>query len=79
MSLDMLVEIRISNCYEFCLLFSKGFLSKELESFSAKEKQLSKKDKILNCHFTEKLTITKRGLNRRRKNEKNACPQLFYF
>ena len=39
----------------------------QLKSFSSKQKQSFTKDKILNCHFIEKLAITKIGLNGRKE------------
>ena len=43
------------------------------------EKQLLTKDKILNCHFTEKLLIRKMGVNTRRKKGKKCLSKSINF
>ena len=61
-------------------ILKKGYQQKQLESFSWKKQQLFTKNNFLNCHFTEKLAITKMGLNTRRKKEKkNLVHNCFSF
>ena len=50
---------------------------KSLKSFRSKQIQSFTKDKILYRHFTEKLPITKMGLNTRREKEKKFLLKIF--
>ena len=55
----------------------KRLEQKSLISFNSKQKQSFTKEKILNRHFTEKLPITRMGVNTKRKKEKKSLSTFF--